>query len=118
MEYMRAGERSRGQIRRPERTTGNVQNLVGGPRSAIDRSNRVRRLFVRLLAVSAPGSAPLALPSPPAHASPVPIYPGMEIHQDTNLCTLGYVEPNLRIAVTAGDRPGMRGGTHRGGNQL
>ena len=118
MYYMRAGERSRGQIRRHERTTGNVQNLVGGPRSAIDRSNRVRRIFVRLLAVSATGIAALALPSPPAHASPVPIYPGMEIHQDTNLCTLGYVEPNLRIAVTAGHCRGSGAVTDRDGNYI
>src|ERR1700738_973982 len=106
MEYMRAGEDSRSQTRRHVRTTGNVQNLVGGSRPAIDRSNRVRRIFVRLLAVFASGIATLALPSPPAHASPVPVYPGMEIRQDTNLCTLGYVEPNLRIPRRARQHAG------------
>ena len=78
----------------------------------------MRRIFVRLLAVSATGIAALALPSPPAHASPVPIYPGMEIHQDTNLCTLGYVEPNLRIAVTAGHCRGSGAVTDRDGNYI
>src|ERR1700722_20817500 len=87
---------------------------AGAPRPASDRGKRVRRIFVRLLAVSATGIAALALPSPPAHASPVPIYPGMEIHQDTNLCTLGYVEPNLRIAGAAGDCRGRGAVTDRG----
>ena len=62
----------------------------------------MQRIFVRLLAVFATAVAPITLPPGSAHASPVPVYPGMEIHQDTTLCTLGYVEPNLRIAVTAG----------------
>jgi hypothetical protein len=30
------------------------------------------------------------------------VYPGMEIHQDSHLCTLGYVDPALKIAFTAG----------------
>lgn len=37
-----------------------------------------------------------------AHADPVLVYPGMEIHQDAHLCTLGYVDPALRVAFTAG----------------
>jgi hypothetical protein len=118
MEYMQAGEDSRSQTRRHVRTTGNVQNLVGGSRPAIDRSNRVRRIFVRLLAVFASGIATLALPSPPAHAGSVPVYPGMEIRQDTNLCTLGYVEPNLRIAVTAGHCRGAGNVTDKDGNYI
>ena len=60
------------------------------------------RIFVRVLVVFAIAIAVVTLPPGSAHATPVPVYPGMEIHQDTNLCTLGYVEPNLRIAVTAG----------------
>jgi hypothetical protein len=62
----------------------------------------VRRNFVRGFGVFATGVAVAASTPPTAHASPVPVYPGMEIRQDTNLCTLGYVEPALRIAVTAG----------------
>ena len=118
MECMQAGEGGRDQTRRHKRTTGNVQNPVGRSRPAIDRSNRVRRIFVRVLAVFATGCAALALPSPPAHASPVPVYPGMEIRQDANLCTLGYVEPNLRIAVTAGHCRGSGAVTDRDGNYI
>ena len=61
----------------------------------------MQRIVVRLSAVFASAIAALALPVP-AHASPVPVYPGMEIRQGTNVCTLGFVEPALRIAVTAG----------------
>ena len=53
--------------------------------------------------------ATLTLPPPVAHAGPVTVFPGMEIRQDTNVCTLGFVEPSLRIAVTAGHCHG--GGT-------
>ena len=39
----------------------------------------------------------------PAHANPaVLVYPGMEIHQDTNVCTLGFVDQQARVAFTAG----------------
>ena len=42
-------------------------------------------------------------PGGPGPSDPgVLVYPGMEIHQDTNVCTLGYVDPQLRIAFTAG----------------
>lgn len=37
-----------------------------------------------------------------AGADPVLVYPGMEIHQATHVCTLGYVDPALRVAFTAG----------------
>jgi hypothetical protein len=37
-----------------------------------------------------------------AHADPVLVFPGMEIHQGGHLCTLGYVDPALRVAFTAG----------------
>jgi hypothetical protein len=37
-----------------------------------------------------------------AHADPVLVFPGMEIHQGAHLCTLGYVDPALRVAFTAG----------------
>jgi len=61
-----------------------------------------RRGLRLLLAVVAPIVA-LLLPSAPAHAQPdVVVYPGMEIHQDSVLCTLGYVDPQTRLAFTAG----------------
>ncbi len=41
--------------------------------------------------------------APVAHADPGPAaYPGMEIRQGTNLCTLGYVDVGQRVAYTAG----------------
>jgi hypothetical protein len=48
--------------------------------------------------------AALAIPSAPAvQAAPgVVVHPGMEIRQDTNMCTLGYVDAQARIAYTAG----------------
>ena len=56
----------------------------------------------KLLALVAPLLL-VALQSPVAQAQPgVLVYPGMEIHQDTVLCTLGFVDPQSRIAYTAG----------------
>jgi hypothetical protein len=37
-----------------------------------------------------------------AAADPVLVFPGMEIHQGGHLCTLGYVDPGLRVAFAAG----------------
>ena len=45
----------------------------------------------------------VALATPVAQAQPGVVgSPGMEIHQDTVLCTLGYVDPGTRLAYTAG----------------
>lgn len=45
----------------------------------------------------------VVIPAVPAGAQPDPlVYPGMEIHQDSVLCTLGYVDPTTRTAFTAG----------------
>jgi hypothetical protein len=63
----------------------------------------VRRRRLRLLAAAAAPIVALTIPSAPVHATPgVLVYPGMEIHQGTNVCTLGYVDPQMRIAFTAG----------------
>lgn len=43
-----------------------------------------------------------AVPPVPAEADPIAVFPGMEIHQDNRVCTLGYVDPSLKIAFTAG----------------
>jgi hypothetical protein len=37
-----------------------------------------------------------------ARADPVLVFPGMEIHQGIHMCTLGYVDPGMRVAFTAG----------------
>jgi hypothetical protein len=62
----------------------------------------VRRPVIR--AFGAIVSAVLAASYFPAtaKADPVPVFPGMEIHQGTHLCTLGYVDPVLRVAFSAG----------------
>ena len=51
-----------------------------------------------LIGVALPG-----LVTPAAQADPgVVVSPGMEIHQDSNVCTLGFVDPVQRIAFSAG----------------
>src|ERR1700752_4460583 len=63
----------------------------------------MRGRWLRMLAAVAAPIAALALPTAPAQATPgVPVFPGMEILQGTNVCTLGYVDPQMRIAFTAG----------------
>ena len=60
-------------------------------------------MLLRTLAAAAIPVATAAVAAAPAQADPgVLVYPGMEIHQDTNLCTLGYVDLILRIGFTAG----------------
>ena len=58
-------------------------------------------------------------PSAPAHAAPdVVVYPGMEVHQDSVLCTLGYVDPQTRIAFTAGHCRASGTVTDKGGTVI
>jgi hypothetical protein len=61
------------------------------------------RLTMRAFAVSVIVAA-LAPGFPPgvASADPTLIFPGMEVHQDNRICTLGYVDTALRVAFTAG----------------
>jgi hypothetical protein len=57
--------------------------------------------------------------SAPALASPgVPVYPGMEIHQDTNRCTLGFVDLQTRTAYTAGHCRGSGNVGDKDGNVI
>ena len=53
-----------------------------------------------------------------ANADPVLVFPGMEIHQGTHLCTLGYVDPGLRVAFTAGHCRGDGPVTDRDNNVI
>ena len=77
----------------------------------------MRRPWLRVLATAAAQIVALALPMAPAQADPgVLVYPGMEIHQDTNVCTLGFVDPQLRIAFTAGHCRGSGPVGDRDGN--
>jgi hypothetical protein len=63
----------------------------------------MRRLALHALAASASVLAVASwVPPLPAKADPPVVFPGMEIHQDNRVCTLGYVDPALKIAFTAG----------------
>ncbi|MEZ0365133.1 hypothetical protein ACAG26_15730 [Mycobacterium sp. pUA109] len=60
----------------------------------------------------------VALPPVPARADPVLVYPGMQIDQDNNVCTLGYVDPGLRVAFTAGHCRGSGAVTDQDGHLI
>ena len=63
----------------------------------------MRRRWLRVLAAAAAPVVALTLPCAPAQADPgVLVFPGMEILQGTNVCTLGFVDPQTRVAFTAG----------------
>ena len=63
----------------------------------------MRRRWFRVLAAGAAPLVALTLTSAPAQADPgVVVFPGMEILQGTNVCTLGFVDPQTRVAFTAG----------------
>lgn len=57
-------------------------------------------------------------PTVVAVADPVLVFPGMEIRQDTHVCTLGYVDPMLRVAFTAGHCRGSGTVTDADGNVI
>jgi hypothetical protein len=62
------------------------------------RRPAVRALVASVTAVMLAASFSVGV----ARADPVLVFPGMEIHQGGHLCTLGYVDPGLRVAFTAG----------------
>jgi hypothetical protein len=71
-----------------------------------------------LVAAAAPIVA-LIVPAGPGQADPgVLVYPGMEIRQDTNVCTLGFVDPAARIAFTAGHCRGSGPVADKDGNVI
>ena len=80
----------------------------------------MRRQWLRSLAAAA--AAPilaLTILAVPAYATPgVLVYPGMEIHQGSNVCTLGFVDPGARTAFTAGHCRGDGPVVDRDGNPI
>ena len=58
------------------------------------------------------------LPAETARAGTPLVFPGMEIHQDSHLCTLGYVDPARKIAFTAGHCRGRGVVTDGNGNAI
>jgi len=62
----------------------------------------VGRSAVRAFAATVTALIPVTFFPVAAAADPVLVFPGMEIHQGPHLCTLGYVDPGLRVAFAAG----------------
>jgi hypothetical protein len=79
----------------------------------------VCRRWLRVLVAAAAPIATLVLQSAPAQAAQgVLVFPGMEVRQGTNVCTLGYVDPQMRIAFTAGHCRGSGVVSDRDGNPI
>ena len=79
----------------------------------------MRRRWLRMLTAAAAPIMAFALQSAPAQAAPrVLVFPGMEVRQGTNVCTLGYVDPQMRIAFTAGHCRGSGQVSDRDGNVI
>jgi hypothetical protein len=72
-----------------------------------------------MVATAAAPIIALAPPTAPAQATPgALVYPGMEIRQGTNVCTLGFVDPQPRVAFTAGHCRGSGAVNDRDGNPV
>ncbi|MDP7701970.1 MULTISPECIES: hypothetical protein [unclassified Mycobacterium] len=70
----------------------------------------VRRTVLRSVTASLMLVASVSALAPAiAVADPAVVYPGMEIHQDNRVCTLGFVDVRMHMAYTAGHCRG--GGT-------
>jgi hypothetical protein len=77
----------------------------------------VTRFSLRCVLAAAATLAVSAIAAPVAGAAPgVVVSPGMEIRQDSNVCTLGYVDPVARIAYSAGHCKGGGPVTDRDGH--
>jgi len=91
----------------------------GGTVTGPQRSESTVRAFAVQVAMVAAVAATLASPAAATSgADPVLVHPGMEVHQDTHVCTLGYVDPAMRIAFTAGHCRGSGTVTDRAGNVI
>ncbi len=73
-----------------------------GAPASIDRSRRVGDPVIRAFSAIVTALAMSAFVPVRANADPILVFPGMEIHQGAHLCTLGYVDPGLRVAFSAG----------------
>lgn len=76
---------------------------------------RPARMFMVLLGIVA---AAFGLTPARARAEQVLVFPGMEIRQDHHVCTLGYVDPLMRVAFSAGHCRGSGSVTDRNGNLI
>ena len=79
----------------------------------------MRRRWLRVLVAAITPVAVLAVSPTAAQADPgVLVYPGMEVHQDTNVCTIGFVDPHTRVAFTAGHCRGSGPVSDRDGHHI
>ena len=79
----------------------------------------MRRRWLRVLAAAAAPIVALALPAAPAQADPgAVVFPGWRFVQGTNVCTLGFVDPQTRVAFTAGHCRGSGQVHDRDGNSI
>jgi hypothetical protein len=79
--------------------------------------------FLRNLVLAAAAGAALAAAVTPAAAADsadktVTVFPGMEIRQESTMCTLGFVDPVARIAFSAGHCRGNGPVTDRNGRPI
>lgn len=73
-------------------------------------------LLRSVVLAAATGAALTSLSSAPvASAEAVTVYPGMEIRQESSMCTLGYVDPVARVGYSAGHCRGAGMVTDRNG---
>jgi hypothetical protein len=80
---------------------------------------RVVGAVVGLAALVAANLVVSTLAAVGAHASPdLHVFPGMEIRQDTNRCTLGFVDLRSRTAYSAGHCHGSGPVTDKAGNVI
>jgi hypothetical protein len=72
-----------------------------------------------MLAAAVAPIVALTVPAGPAQANPgVLVYPGMEVRQDTTVCTLGFVDTAARTAFTAGHCRGSGPVNDKDGNVI
>jgi hypothetical protein len=62
----------------------------------------MRDMCLRVPAVATAAALAFALTPSHAHAAPAAAFPGMEIRQETNMCTLAFVDVESRTGYTAG----------------
>jgi len=79
--------------------------------------------FLRNLVLAAAAGAALAVAVTPAASADsadksVTVFPGMEIRQESTMCTLGFVDPVARIAFSAGHCRGNGPVTDRNGRLI
>jgi hypothetical protein len=79
----------------------------------------MRQWSLRVRAVAAVPIALMLFAPAAADAAPnVPVFPGMEVRQDTNMCTIGFVDLQTHTAFTAGHCRGSGSAGDRDGNVI